>query len=168
MSPGVRAGLVIGLLLGAIGAWAQSVVNQGAPGKQGPWPVTISGGGFTGADGGGALIVAPVQCRATALDGGVVHQIMQVGVNAIQIPATPAAGRVYVNVCSSLQNTSTILIKCRADSTAPVYNAGATGAGDVLAVGDCVTYTAPTAANVVQCITNIDAGNYVDTYECVP
>lgn len=163
------AAVVLLMSLYGLYSWADTPVtaNQGRPGNQGPWPVSLSSSTSTdGGNAGGATY--PVQCRATAQDGGAVQQIMQMGVNAQQVPAYPSAGRVYVNVCNSLQNTSTIVMKCRADGTAPVYNAGTTGAGDTLATGDCVTYTAPTAANVIQCITNIDAGNYITTYECVP
>lgn len=164
---GVASLLALTVFVSLARADNETIVNQGTPGKRGPWPVTA--GGAVATDGGNAGIATyPVQCRATVQDGGTAHQIVQMGVNAQQVPNYPAAGRVYVNVCNSLQNTSTILIKCRADGTAPVYAAGTTGAGDVLAAGDCVLYTAPSAANTIQCISNIDAGNYVTTYECVP
>lgn len=166
-APFVIAASLLGLVLAAR-ADTPITANQGRPGTQGAWPVSISGS-VVSTDGGSAgSATYPTQCRATAQDGGVVHQIVQMGVNAQQVPNYPAAGRVYVNICSSPQNTASILIKCRADGTAPVYADGTTGAGDTLAVGDCVLYTAPTSANVVRCISNIDAGNYVTSYECVP
>jgi len=261
MLPAVFASLVL-----AAGVWAQQIVDQGAPGTQGAWPVSVSGitivfdGGITiasgtvivttGPDGGavqanitqsialqvfmdggqqitvnqgtspwacyvamdggqhviadqgtspwvvsvpnaiqvfmdggqrivvdqgtnpwiiatdgGATSTYPVQCRSTALDAGAVEQNTVVGAAAVQVPASPSVGRVYVNICNSVQNASTAVVKCRQDGVAPVFAAG--NPGQVLLFGDCLVSTASTTANTIQCIADA-AGRNVTSYECVP
>lgn len=244
------------LLLLAPAAWAADVIkaDQGAPGNQGPWPVTCvsgcsggsggSGGSitnvfvdggiiavtgpdggpvqvqingnspgnpvyvslvldggqfnFTGAvslildggqffkiqnmDGGGVLdvnVVNTVNVTGNVtliLDGGQViattPQICTstvatntvVGTSATPVPAVQAAGRSYVQLCNTLQNSSSTVIKCTPTGSSPVFAAG--NPGQVLATGDCVTYTIKAAA-AAQCIAN-GAGSNVDSYECVP
>lgn len=160
------------VVLAAIAASAQ-VVDQGMPGNQGPWPVILSGGSASSDGGtiGGATY--PAQCRATAQDGGATEQNTVVGAATVRVPSTgaapgtttAAAGRIYMVVCNSAQNASTAVVKCRQDGTAPVFAAG--NAGQVLLYGDCMTTTAPTTADAVQCIADAAARN-VTSYECVP
>ena len=58
----IHVGIVAAAVAGA--AWAQNIskVDQGRPGNQGPWPVTVQGGGFS-ADG-GSIFVITGKCRA--------------------------------------------------------------------------------------------------------
>lgn len=142
------------------------VADQGTS----PWVTSVVfDGGFIGSvviiQDGGSLSTRPVLCRSTALDGGSVEQNTSVGTTATQVPASPSVGRVYVNICNSAQNASTAVVKCRQDGVAPVFAAG--NPGQVLLFGDCLMSTAPTTANVIQCIGDAAARN-VTTYECVP
>lgn len=141
-------------------AVAQQVVNQGKPGNQGPWPVTVTGGSGTvvvGPDG-GAVRVQDVQCT-----GAGSQKITTVGVVASNTPAAQAAGRIYLELCNSLQNAGNPIVKCRIDGTPPVAAAG--NVGDVLGIGDCIRYTVSTAV-VPQCISDA-AGTNVTSFECV-
>lgn len=144
--------------LAAVVAWSQTV-DQGRPGKQGPWPVSLSS---TAVDGGPDFVQMGL-CASAASDGGLVHQNTVTGVAAVTTPANQNAGRVYVVLCNSLQNSGQPLVKCRVDGTTPVM--AATNAGDVLGVGDCAQYAiGPTV--VPQCISDTAATN-VTSYECV-
>jgi hypothetical protein len=141
-------------------AYAQKV-DQGAPGKQGAWPVTgttIS----TGSDG-GVVMTYPGTCAQTAADGGLLHKSTAVGTSAVPVPTTSTASRISLEVCNSLQNTGTPLLKCRADGTAPVM--AVTNAGDVLGIGDCRVFNIP-ASNVLQCIADAASTNAL-SFECV-
>ncbi len=143
----------IGLLVLAGLAMAQTVVNQGRPGNQGPWPVT----GVAGGPDGGAVVVQPVQCKGTTS-----QKITTTGVAAVNTPSSQLAGRIYIEICNSLQNTGTPLIKCRVDGTAPVMAVG--NVGDVLGIGDCIHYDIP-AGVVPQCIADA-ATTYATSFEC--
>lgn len=157
------AGLLV--LLAAV-AVAQTVVNQGAPGKQGPWPVVGTGGTVTVVfDGGFIGSFSPVKCAVTAQDGGAAEQNTVVGAAAVEVPAAPSFGRAYMNICNSAQNASTAIIKCRQDGVAPVF--AASNAGQVLLFGDCMVSTTPPTTNAVRCIGS-GAGLNVTTYECIP
>lgn len=140
-------------------AFAQSTVNQGAPGTQGAWPVRFVTPTFP-SDGGApsgftASAVYPYPCATTSpnkvtfQDGG-----------SQNIPATGATNRLYTVVCNSRDNSSGN-VRCRADGTAPANTVGT--AGDVLGVGDCVAYTNSSGAPI-QCI---GASLYVTSFECV-
>jgi hypothetical protein len=112
------------------------------------------GGGGSGTlviDGG--VPVFPVACGATSVNG-----FTSVSTTSTAVPATPAAGRLYTRVCLSLEASGTPLVKCRTDGTPPAFG---TTAGEVLSVGDCVTYTTP----AVACIANA-AATPVSTFEC--
>ncbi len=143
--------------------------NQGKPGNQGAWPVSVVSGSITISVDGGVTYSGPVQCAATAGT----EQNTTVGASAQRVPSTGAApgtstatsGRSYMNICNSAQNASQSIIKCRQDGTAPTFAAG--NAGQVLLVGDCMVTTAPTTADAVQCIGS-GAGLNVTTFECVP
>lgn len=155
-------------------AYSQTTVksDQGRPGNQGSWPVTITGGsGSTsiviGPDGGAVVVsgsVFPGQCRQTTPDGGSPYSSVSVGAAAVLVPTLPAAGRAYVEICNSLQNTGTPLLKCRADGIVPVM--AVTNAGDVLGIGDCYAYSI-TASNPPQCIADAASTNAL-VHECVP
>jgi hypothetical protein len=68
-----------------------------------------------------------------------------------------------VDVCNSSENASSIVLKCRADGTAPV--AGATAAGDALLKGQCARYEVG-KGTTVKCIA-ASGTVYVTSYECV-
>ncbi len=152
------------LVFGAL-AWGQQAVtaNQGAPGKQGAWPVVISGTApgaaaiVTGPDG-GAVRTQDVQCT-----GASSQKITTTGLAAVNTPSAQATGRIYIELCNSLQNSSNPIVKCRVDGTVPVAAAG--NLGDVLGVGDCIRYTV-NALVVPSCISDA-ATTYVTSYECV-
>ncbi len=153
--------ILVSIIVAVAGvAVGQTVVNQGRPGTQGPWPVTIGGGGsvvVVGPDG-GAVLVQNVQCT-----GASSQKITTVGTSAGNTPSAQAAGRIYIELCNSIQNSSNPIVKCRVDGSAPVAAAG--NVGDVLGVGDCIRYTI-NAATVPQCISDA-AGTNVTSYECV-
>jgi hypothetical protein len=145
--------LVAVFFVGAI-AWAQSTVkaDQGRPGNQGPWSVQVAfDGGFTGT-------TAPYACNIASP-----NKVTNVLAASLATPSSAQAGRKWISVCNSVQNAASRVVKCRADGTAPVFAAG--NPGDVLGVGDCVTYTIPSTQNVL-CISNSGAGTDVQTYEC--
>jgi len=152
--------VVAGLTLVAGLAFGQQVVNQGRPGTQGPWPVSISGASgntmVVGPDG-GAVVVQNAQCT-----GASAHKITTVGAAAVNTPSAQNAGRMYIVLCNSLQNSSNPIVKCRIDGVAPVAASG--NAGDVLGIGDCIRYDIP-AAVVPQCISDA-AGTNVTSFEC--
>ncbi len=112
------------------------------------------GGGTVVIDGG--LQTYPVTCAAASP-----HKYTSVGTASTITPATAAAGRLFTRVCNSLEASGSPLVKCRTDSVAPAL--GATP-GEVLAPGDCVTYTLPAAANIL-CIASA-AATPVSTFEC--
>lgn len=108
------------------------------------------GGGTLTVDGG--IPTFPVSCNAAS-----VHGYTSVGTSATAVPATAATGRLYTRVCLSLEASGTPLVKCRTDGT-PAFG---TTPGEVLSVGDCVTYTTPS----ISCIAN-SAATPVSSFEC--
>lgn len=99
---------------------------------------------------------APYQCRATyqstyLMDGG-----------AIAMGVAPS--RVYSVVCNSRDN-STGVVRCRADGAdAGVLSTTAGSIGDVLSVGDCISYSNGTDVPF-YCI---GSGNWTTVFECTP
>src|SRR4051812_29951638 len=86
------------LLLVAAVAWAQTTVNanQGAPGTQGPWPVTLyntDGGPGSGGSSSGGGAVTPAPCSVYK------ETNTSVGTSGAIVPATPLAGRIWVRIC---------------------------------------------------------------------
>lgn len=158
--PNLKYVVLFVLCFVASAVYAQGTVtaNQGRPGNQGAWPVTLVGAG----GGGGStatVLTLPAVCTSSS-----VHKSTTVGVAAGNTPSSQAASRAYLTLCNSLQNTGTPLVKCRMDAVAPVMAAG--NPGDVLGIGDCITYPVA-AAQVVQCIADA-ASTYVTSFECVP
>lgn len=156
--------LLVGLVLGVTAAFAQTKVDQGKPGTQGPWPVTIVGG--TGGGGGGSggsgtntvtdagVSVSVPYCSATA------SKNTTVGVASTAVPASPLAGRWLIRVCNSYRNSGTPIITCTSDGTTPT--AASSSAGDTLGVGDCAQYT---TGSVINCISDT-ASTAVTSEEC--
>ena len=145
-------------LLGCSLAWAQSKVDQGKPGSQGPWPVAIisGGGGTTTLVADGGIAVYPLACT-----GASPHKYTSVGTVSTNVPSATAAGRYYVRLCLTYEASGQPQIKCRTDGVAPAFGASP---GEVLSPGDCVTYTLGAATNVA-CIATA-ASTPVSTYEC--
>ncbi len=140
---GVFSFLVVGVAIAA------SVADQGKPGTQGPWPVTISGSGG-GASSGTVSVDTP--CNT------VVESVRSVGVTALSVPATAQVSRKMIIVCNSPENASSPILKCRGDGTTPVI--GVATAGQALGKGDCVTYSSsgnPDAGTSVVCISDTAA-----------
>jgi len=144
-------------LMGAL-SWAQSRVtaDQGTPGVEGPWQIV----GVVALDG-GYVFVSPRQCGITSP-----HKITSVTNASTTTPSAAQLGRLSTLVCNSPQNSSGSVIKCRADGTAPVFAASASNPGDVLELGDCITYTV-SAARDILCISNAAGGVLTNTYECI-
>lgn len=131
--------------------------DQGKPGTQGEWP-TAAG---------------PRPCALTLPDGGTPYQSIfwdAGGATFVPWGADGGSGsnsnRAYVVICNSKQNaTSTTLVKCRSDGTAPVM--AISNAGDVLAVGECIVYSSPRGAvQRSQCIADT-ATAYFTSFECL-
>lgn len=137
-------------------AFGQIKVDQGSPGTQGGWPVTVVGAPDGGAS--GSLFVSPYQCNPTSP-----NKSTTVSTVAVSVPATNAAGRRYTTLCVSLETGGVPTLKCRTDGVAPVM--GITNPGDVLGLGDCINYTVPDS-RVIQCIAA--GATYVTTFECLP
>lgn len=154
----------VALMFIAALSWAAGtpvLANQGQPGNQGPWPVTLVGGGGS-SDGGFAEQTTPVECRGTTADGGNPDTVTTVGITSTPVPASAAVNRVYLNVCVSPNNVSNASIKCLTGGGVPVVTSGP---GQVLLFGDCVVYTA-VQSNTINCIS--DGGYAVTAFECVP
>lgn len=149
----------------AVVAWAASgtpvLANQGQPGNQGPWPVTLSGGAGSN-DGGFVFQTGPVECRGQTADGGNPDTVTTVGTSSTPVPASAAVNRAYVSLCVSLNNVSPAVVKCISGGAVPTV---AAGPGQVIGYGDCVTYTA-IQSNTINCIS--DGGYVVTAFECVP
>lgn len=164
---------VLAALLAAGAALAQTVIkaDQGKPGNQGPWPVTISGGASFTISGavsidGGLVATVPAQCRAAQLDGGSTQRVTSVGTSATNVPATGAssATRYYMTVCNSSENSGTPLVKCLYNAATPVM--GVANPGPVLGVSDCWLF--PIAGvNQLKCISDT-ASTAVTSDECLP
>jgi hypothetical protein len=151
----LRAGapfvVVFTLLAFGLDALAQSTVNQGAPGNQGPWSVGTS----------------PYRCRTNLPDGGSTFQrVVVTDGGPVSVPAQPTYPRMYVVVTNAKDSPSGSMLKCRSDSVAP--SASPSAPGTVLGVGDSVPYSETQASGRIYCI-GLDGGlPYVDTYECLP
>lgn len=151
--------LIVGFVLAASFAFAQQArVDQGAPGSQGAWPVRFATPAFP-ADGGlatGSTGSYPYACATSSP-----NKVTSVSTTSVNVPTTAATNRMYTVLCNTRDNT-TGNVRCRADNVIPGIDAGA--AGDVLGVGDCISYTNPSGAPI-KCIAA--AAMTVSTYECV-
>lgn len=141
-----------------VSAGAQTTVkaNQGAPGNQGPWPVTLVSG--VGDGGEEPVVTAPcATLRQRTTDAGTAVLTVPVGGGL--------ASRIWIQVCNSQLNSGTSICICNADGQ-PTFSVGS--AGDVLSTGDCATYNVgPVDAGIPWCICN--ANNIaLNTAECAP
>lgn len=155
----LKKAMFFAAVLVSVAALAQTVVNQGKPGNQGPWPVTLT----PAADGGISTVNGyPGPCAATSSDGGAPQRVTSVGVAASTCPAQQDLNRRYIVYCNSSENTGSPIVKIRIDGTAPVI--GIATAGDVLLPGDCILYPISSAA-APSCIANA-ASTAVTSFEC--
>ena len=113
--------------------WSQTKVDQGKPGNQGPWPVTITSGGSGGGSSNSGLAVTESPCTSP-----VESVIIFDGGGATPCPITSLSGRRTVTMCNSPKNTGTPLWTVRADGTAPTIFASSPG--QTLGLGDCISY----------------------------
>jgi hypothetical protein len=107
------------------------------------------------------VLLSQTSVKVPATCGTNRHSVVSVGVTATAIPATPLAARAWVDVCVSVENAGTPVVKCRADGTAPVL--GSSQPGDALSVGDCIRY-APPQGTTIQCIAS--SSTAVSVTEC--
>lgn len=153
------AAFIVGFVLCATFARAQSKVDQGAPGTQGAWPVTVSAPIFIvdgGSINGGSIATFPYHCANTspttkiACDGGV--QIIG-----------GAVARLYTVVTNAGDDlgAGSGFVKCRPDGV-PSLTAGTPGQGGT--PGWSVNYTNSQGAPI-RCICN---SGYVGGFECAP
>lgn len=167
--------VMVALIASAL-AFGQTTVkaDQGKPGTQGPWPVSISGGsvvitlgdaGITvnvNFDGGfiGTTSTQPCTRIVSTNDAGY-------GTTPSRVPASgPAAGRSWIRICNSLLNSSSTQCICATDSCPSTV--AASTQGDLLATADCATYPLGVADSGVPCCVCNGAGSYLPSMECVP
>lgn len=155
----MKRALAVVVLLATCGALAQVVTtaNQGAPGKQGPWPVTIAGS----LGDGGAVPTMAAPCT------GLAQILTDAGTAAVTVPVGgPTANRVWIQICNTVLNASTSQCICASNSKPASFTAGV--AGDVLGQGDCATYNITAQdGGVPWCICNA-ANVALNSTECVP
>jgi hypothetical protein len=115
-----------------------------------------------------ALVVAqytgtPATTKAAPATCGTPRQsVVAVGGVAAGVPASPLSARAWADVCVSVENSGSPIVKCRADGVAPEL--GTAAAGDALAKGDCIRY-APPAGQAIRCIASAE-GTAVTITEC--
>lgn len=142
----------------ALLAWGQTKVDQGKPGNQGSWPVTM-GAPVYPSDGGVSSAVGtfPYHCANSSpntkvwMDGGA----QTIG---------SATSRIYTIVTNNGDDlgAGTGIVKCRSDGTNPTLVAGTPGAN--LGVGVSVSYT-NTSGAPISCI---GTSLWVGGFECAP
>ena len=156
---------VLAVVGGGVAAWAQNSVHadQGKPGNQGPWPVTIGGASISlnaAFDGGFIGSVSTQPCSA------LISANTDAGTVAATVPSSPAAGRTWIQICNTQLNTSTAQCICSAGQAKPTFSAGSPG--DVLATGDCALYNISALdGGVPWCICNGSNVALAST-ECLP
>jgi hypothetical protein len=175
----MKRALILAALVVAAAALGQTLVkaDQGKPGTQGPWPVSIIGfqfdGGITfsggsiivkGPDGGAVIVQGETICSSLLPDAGSPQQVTSVGTSATLVPAQPTTTRVNVTVCNSSENSGTPLVKCLYNNVSPVM--GVANKGDVLGVSDCIQYNI-NGVNQLKCISDT-ASTAVTSNECIP
>lgn len=153
--------LVAAVVVATLG-WSQTTVtaNQGKPGTQGPWPVTVTGG--LSLDG-GSLTVREAPCSNIVMtnDAGI-------GTSASRVPVNGGtAGRSWIRICNDIGNSSSTICKCSTGQFCP-GGTGAASVGDALATGDCVTYNVGYLDGGVPCCICNGAGSFLPAAECVP
>ena len=155
MQKSVAAFVLSALVFGTLAA-AQSKVDQGKPGIQGPWPVAIS---TTSAADGGTSTGNAVKffCNSTRQSTTAVNTT-----DAGYVPGDGGlAGRWMIRVCNTAKNSGTPIVACTDDGQHPIMSA-ASGLGETIEVGDCLTYYTNVA---IRCVSDT-AATYVTAEEC--
>ncbi|MBP6479890.1 MAG: hypothetical protein KA310_03490 [Pseudomonadales bacterium] len=147
-------------LLGAVVAFAGQVVDQGSPGNQGPWKVSV----VSGAGGGSSTAVSVTEAPClnpvesfVAYDGG----------STIPLPTSALTSRRSVYICNSPKNSGSPLWTIRVDGTLPTTALGSPG--QTLNKNDCIGYArAATSSDAGVPIYGIadTAGAVVTITEC--
>jgi hypothetical protein len=105
----------------------------------------------------------PPQVQTTPFNcSGPVHADTTCGVAAATAPTANLFDRRFITYCNSNENAGAPLIKIRIDGTVPVMGLG--NPGDVLVVGQCVTYNISSGITV-KCIASA-AGSHLTSLEC--
>ena len=129
----------------AVYAQTRTIADQGKPGTYGPWPVT------TVSTDGVAVIVQEQLC-ANPLDSVLIFD----GGAATPCPVTAVTNRRSVTLCNSQANTGSPVWWV---STSGQPTAAVTSPGQVLDVGDCVSYavgsTAIDAGSPLWCVSSL-------------
>ncbi len=120
------------LLMGGL-AFAQTIVkaNQGQPGTQGPWPVTVQGGSMT--NDAGVIVIAEAPHRACT------NTTMNVGTTGTACPASARSDRATLMI-ELVQTGETLTITTDGATTA--------SATDGIAISSGGTYTDNLAGTV--------------------
>lgn len=142
--------MIIPTLLISFIAYAGTQVDQGAPGHQGGWPVTLTGTSTVSSS-------QQQACSATA------QSVVSVGVAAVSVPTSRLASSTLLVFCNSIENAGSPKVKVLLSGT-PVM--GNTTPGDALRVGDCVAYAV--GSSVTPKVISDTASTAVTTYECAP
>jgi hypothetical protein len=153
--------LLAAVVLSAL-AFAQTTVkaDQGRPGTQGPWPVTITGG--LSLDGGSINVTtAPCSNIVMTNDAGIGTSPSRVPVNG------GTAGREWIRICNDIGNSSSTICKCSTGQFCPATTA-AGSVGDAIATGDCVTYNVGYGDGGTPCCVCNGAGSFLPAAECIP
>lgn len=159
------------VILLAVPAHSQSVVDQGKPGTKGPWPVTIVGGGTGGGSGigggavtgpdGGAVVVQNLTC-ANPVESVIIFD----GGGATGCPVTPLAGRRTVLLCNSQKNSGSPLWTV---SSGAAPTTALASQGQALSKGDCMLWTigavGSDGGNPLNCISDTSS-SALNTTEC--
>lgn len=173
--------IIAGCVLAAAVALAGDLVDQGAPGNQGAWPIKcVSGCSSTiSLDGGLSLNIGSVSIdggyvKTTPLQCSVVRQVTTlIGSSSTNTPSSQQAGRGYIEITNSIENLAidpSMVVKCTANGGTPVIGRG--GLGDTAPLGVTLHYDV-LASVTPHCLAFIltDGGTVVDagvaTYECV-
>lgn len=156
----------VGLLMlcVVVPVWAQTTVkaDQGRPGTQGPWPVSITGGVVINIDAGNITVVdSPCTNIVMTNDAGY-------STTPSRVPANGGtAGRSWIRICNDILNSMSTVCRCATGQFCPLAT-GLGNVGDAIATGDCVTYNVGFADGGVPCCVCNGAGSYLPTAECVP
>jgi hypothetical protein len=108
------------------------------------------------------VYVLPVQSLCSTY----AQSVVAVGDAGVAVPTAATFGRRGVTICNSTENTGSPKLKCLVASEDGGPGMGATLPGDVLAVGDCITYPVDNIVST-RCISDT-AGTAATSAECIP
>jgi hypothetical protein len=160
----MRKILWLAVLLFAAAAVAQQLVDQGAPGTQGAWPVTLTGGSviITLGDAGLTINTNTQPCTRIVMTNDAGYST-----TPQRVPASgPTAGRIWIRICNTILNSSGTVCTCATDSCPS--SVAASVQGDVLATADCATYSLGVADGGLPCCVCNGSGIFLPAAECIP